>query len=146
MNIIVNNNFLLENIKGKRYIDFIRVFTNVSSLLEQIKQEDNELKNIANLQQLKKQKNYKAKIRAIFGKEGQLVFSDDQENKPIEPTKEPLRRGELITEVLEIKEQEYKQWFTDFVKKESNLIVFNTCYNSTKDCYIVSLKYIRKGV
>jgi hypothetical protein len=138
MKIAITDAFLIEQIKGNRYVDYLRLFANSKPLLDEIVKEERELVNKANLQKLKALKNFKGKIRAIYNKEGIVAFDEEQVNKPVES-----KKVECVSEVIEIQEEKYKDWFNDFCRKNSNILMYNVCYNSKKDCYVVTTKYFK---
>jgi len=138
MKTTITDAFLIEQIKGPRYADFLRLFLKAKPILDDIVKEERELANKANLQKLKAQKNYQGKIRAIYGKEGVVVFDEEQVNKPLED-----KKVEYVSEVVEIPEDKYKDWFNDFCRKHHNILMYNVCYNSKKECYVITTKYIK---
>jgi hypothetical protein len=133
---IINDDVLTESIKGKQYIDFLKLFPSSKSELDIVKNETNPKKISVSLERLRGEKNFKVKLRTIFGKD--ITFAEDLVGDAA-PTKEKFNR---VVDVFEVDSSVYKQWFKDFHKKNKNIIFYDSCYNSKEDKYVASVVFL----
>jgi len=137
---IINDDVLVKSIKGKQYIDFLKLFPRSKSELDKVKNETDPKKVSANLERLRGEKNFKVKLRTIFGKD--ITFTEDLVGEA-PPPKEKFNR---VTEVYEIDTHEYKKWFKDFYNRNKTVNLYDVCYNSKEDKYVVSTVFLERNL
>ena len=133
---MVDEQFVIDSIRGDKYYHFLTTFPNLRAEIDKVRDGGENHDSLHFLSRLKSVNNYKAKLKKILGRE---VTFDKQIEKP---TPDRLKRN--IT-VFHIDANEYDDWFVDFFKKNKNISMYNVCYNSKEDKYVVSTIYIERN-
>ena len=131
---IITYDRIVEDLTTDKYHLFVHNFPNVEPLLNAIRVNPEDILIInRGMTALKKQVNLTRNLKKIYGDDSEFVLEYPKSAKISE-----------IAEVFRIKDADYDEWFKGFTleRGKRRIKLFNTCYNSNKDEYVVSIVYL----
>ena len=125
---------IVKDLTTDKYHLFVHQFKNIGKDLNWIRvNTDDKFKIHTGMSVLKKQVNLIPKLKKIYGEDSEFILDMPESTRMTE-----------ISEVYRIADKDYDQWFKEFAlsRGRKHIKIYDTCYNSNKDEYVVSIIYI----